>query len=294
MQTFDDFELIICDNCSEDNTEEICRKAAAGDKRIRYRRNIRNIGAAANYNLTVELSSGKYFKWAAHDDICAPDYLKECLQAFEESPADVVLCYPRTTIIDSLGRPTDEYCDDLELMQQTPDWRFGFLLRNLKACNVAHGLIRRDALQRTRLIGRYFASDVVFLAELALLGKFKRLESRLFFRRIHPGGSRTANRTYGQVLAWFDPDKKGQLVLPLSNIFFELTRSIRRAPLNSMEKMACFVTLMEEWPARYWRQMGGEAKMCVRTLYSGLCQSLQSRQRLPKVMPDALNTISLE
>ena len=44
-QTFEDFELIICDNCSGDDTENICREFAANDRRIRYYRNERNIGA---------------------------------------------------------------------------------------------------------------------------------------------------------------------------------------------------------------------------------------------------------
>src|SRR6202789_2802935 len=50
-QSFDDLELIICDNASTDRTAEICQDYAARDPRIRYFRNAQNLGAAPNYNL---------------------------------------------------------------------------------------------------------------------------------------------------------------------------------------------------------------------------------------------------
>jgi glycosyltransferase involved in cell wall biosynthesis len=44
-QTYEDFELVISDNASTDGTQELCRKYAARDSRIRYLRLPRNIGA---------------------------------------------------------------------------------------------------------------------------------------------------------------------------------------------------------------------------------------------------------
>src|SRR6185436_17133561 len=73
-QTFADLELIICDNCSTDQTEAICRAYAAHDSRVHYYRNEQNIGATNNFNRTFSLATGKYFKWATHDDIIQPTY----------------------------------------------------------------------------------------------------------------------------------------------------------------------------------------------------------------------------
>jgi glycosyltransferase involved in cell wall biosynthesis len=70
-QTFEDFELIISDNGSTDNTEAICWSYARRDQRIRYFRNETNLGAAWNFNRVFELASGKYFKWTARRSICA-------------------------------------------------------------------------------------------------------------------------------------------------------------------------------------------------------------------------------
>jgi glycosyltransferase involved in cell wall biosynthesis len=293
-QTFEDFELIICDNCSDDGTEEICRAFVARESRIRYRRNVRNVGAAANYNLTFELSCGKYFKWFAHDDVCAPAHLDKCVEALEGGTEDVVLCYPKTTLIDEYGRTIGDYDEDPVLPQQTPDWRLAYLLGNLKQCNAAHGLMRSDALRRTRLIGSYFASDVVFLAELALIGKFKRIDEHLFYRRIHPGASRRANRTYSAVSAWFNPSKRNGVVLPLSNLLLELVRSITRSELSRAAKAACLVTVFEEWVGRYWRQIGGEAKIGLRALSRAFSARREEPRRLASAASKALSTISYE
>jgi glycosyltransferase involved in cell wall biosynthesis len=75
-QTYRDFKLIISDNASTDRTEQICREYAAKDRRIRYYRNEKNIGAPKNFNRVFELSSGKYFRWDAFTHPSAkPNYL---------------------------------------------------------------------------------------------------------------------------------------------------------------------------------------------------------------------------
>src|SRR5262249_37479880 len=74
-QTYTDFELIIADNASTDRTGEIGREYAARDSRVRYPRNERNLGLAGNHNRAFALARGEYFKWAAADDVCLPNYL---------------------------------------------------------------------------------------------------------------------------------------------------------------------------------------------------------------------------
>ncbi len=67
-QDYGDFDLLISDNASTDRTQEICLDYTARDRRVRYQRNGRNIGAADNFNRVLEPACGKYFMWAAHDD----------------------------------------------------------------------------------------------------------------------------------------------------------------------------------------------------------------------------------
>src|SRR3989339_68658 len=91
-QTYPFIELIISDNASTDGTEAICKAYERLDERIRYFRSDRNRGAAWNFNRVLELAGGTYFKWAAHDDLSAPDFLASCVRILE-TDRSVVLCY---------------------------------------------------------------------------------------------------------------------------------------------------------------------------------------------------------
>ena len=204
-QTYPDFELIICDNASTDETEKICRSYAATDTRIRYFRNPQNLGAAYNYNRVFELSTGKFFKWAAADDIIAPDFLLACLFVMEHNE-DVVLCYPNTVMINENSEKIEDYSDLLDIQSAEVHERYMLFharLRKRDKCNAIFGLMRSSALKKTRLIDRFVGSDTILLSELILSGKFIEVEQPLFFRREHADMSIRAY-TSTERTVWFD------------------------------------------------------------------------------------------
>src|SRR5262249_43149161 len=102
-QDFTDFELIICDNASTDRTQEICLDFAVRDPRIRYFRNEKNIGLAANHNRTFELSSGSFFKWVSHDDDFPPNMLSGLVKGMEQAPAEVSVVYSYCEYVNESG-----------------------------------------------------------------------------------------------------------------------------------------------------------------------------------------------
>lgn len=101
-QTYRNIELIISDNASTDATHAVCTELAARDSRVRYSRNDANIGAAKNYNHVFALARGKYFKWAAHDDVLAPSFVERCV-AVLEADREIVLCSSKARRIDDRG-----------------------------------------------------------------------------------------------------------------------------------------------------------------------------------------------
>ena len=107
-QTLTDFEIVLSDNASTDATPDICREYAARDPRIKYHRNATNLGVVANFNRAFELSTGQYFKWAAYDDLHAPEYLTKCLPVLEADPRLVVV-HSLTRSIDDSGRDCGEF-----------------------------------------------------------------------------------------------------------------------------------------------------------------------------------------
>lgn len=258
-QTYPDFELIISDNASTDETEAICSDFARRDRRVRYNRNDENIGAAANYNRLVEGARGAYFKWAAHDDLCAPQYLEKCLAVLDENPS-VVVCYPRTRIIDQSGRDLGPYADNLHLTSECRHERFrDVVFREEGECNAVFGLIRMEALRKTGLIGNYPASDMILLSELALHGLFHELPDALFQRRDHPQTSIRANVTVGDRAAWFDPKKKDKAQFTHWRWVLEYHRAILRAEAGVGNALHCY-RYLGRWIRWNRRRLAGEIR----------------------------------
>lgn len=181
-QTLADFELIISDNASTDGTEGICARHVAQDKRIRYRRNSRNIGANRNYAAVLAAARADYFKWASSNDLCEPEFLERCVAALEAEPG-AVLAYPMTTLFADEPRDGTLYEGDLSVMQDRAAARFAYVMCKMQLNNAMNGVIRTRMLRRTHL-GTFRSADIVMMGELALLGKFVRIPERLFFRRM--------------------------------------------------------------------------------------------------------------
>src|SRR5687768_7682840 len=83
QQTFRDFELIIVDNNSTDNTKEMISQYLS-DERIRYYRNETNIGLVNNFNRCLELATAPYIKFLLADDILHPELLEMFVQILDE------------------------------------------------------------------------------------------------------------------------------------------------------------------------------------------------------------------
>lgn len=185
-QSFRDFELIISDNASSDGTEAIGQAQAARDPRVSYRRNAQNVGLSGNFNLLVPLARGRLFKWAGADDVLRPGYLERCVAAIDADPW-VVLAYPQTDFVDGEGTPLPFKDPGWHLVSDDPSERLLFAIRADQWMNAVLGVIRTDALRRTRLMPRYAGPDCRLLAELSVLGKFVEVPEPLFVRRVHTG-----------------------------------------------------------------------------------------------------------
>jgi len=253
-QSFEDLELIISDNASTDGTEQICREYAAKDRRIRYFRNSANVGAAKNFNRVVALSSGQYFKWAAHDDILAKDYLLKCVETLDQD-FSIALCFPMTKIIDAHGQFLRNYNTNLDTSSAKPEQRFRELVLTTIGyfCFEIFGLMRTEILKKTPLIASYSASDKVLLAELSLYGRFHEIPEYLFLRRIHPQQSTRAYDLRSRTV-WFDPSKKGGIQFLMWRIFLEYCLSIKRAPLSWSKRARSYLT-MENWLCKNWKAL---------------------------------------
>ncbi|WP_107667556.1 glycosyltransferase family 2 protein [Cyanothece sp. BG0011] len=89
-QTYSDFELIICDDASPDNTSEVV--AGFQDSRIRYIRHEKNIGRSRNMRSGFEASKGDYFIKFDDDDALTPEFLEKTVNILDKNPQVDFVC----------------------------------------------------------------------------------------------------------------------------------------------------------------------------------------------------------
>jgi glycosyltransferase involved in cell wall biosynthesis len=253
-QTYGDLELVISDNASTDATQEICRTYAKQDPRIIYIRQEKNIGAGPNHDAVLRRSSGRYFKWACHDDVLAPEFLEQCVRVLDADEA-VVVCCPTTVLINEDGSPlryspqdggmVDSYGTVWRLEKKTaltstdPAERFATVLCDVDWCFEIYGLMRRSAVERISPMPSYYGGDKVLLAELGLIGRYHRLEAPLLYRRCHPTQSSAPQQTSRYKAMWIS-GRKYQILPPEVKLTAAYVRAVLRAKLTPTQRLRCF------------------------------------------------------
>lgn len=241
-QTFKDFELIISDNASTDQTEKICQEYAAKDPRVHYYRNAKNLGAAKNFNRVFELSSGEYFKWLAADDCLKPRFISDCIKVLEANP-DVVLVCSKTTNYDENTEQTYLVEGDLNLSSPKISARFsGVLWRCLPANRAIWGLMRRRVLEQTHLIRSFIGADDCLLIEMAMKGKFVQLPEALYhMNSCHSNAFHILKYLHGREgiaeTRWYDPENKARIVMPYWRRLWEYLLLVLRGDASFGEKI---------------------------------------------------------
>jgi hypothetical protein len=183
-----ELDIVVADNASTDRTPEIVAEIMRRDSRVRYERVEDLMPAAENFNRAFALTSGRYFMWAADDDLWDPTYVRRCLAALEADP-DAVMASTSLRFIDPAGKILDSnYAryDNPDLSSRSVVERVKILLRRGGFYQV-YGLARREALERTPLFQDIYGPDVVLTLELAMLGPILRIPEPLFFYRRFPG-----------------------------------------------------------------------------------------------------------
>lgn len=86
-QTFEDFELLVVDNASTDDTADVVNRFRAKDSRVRYIVNGANIGMFRNYNEALLHARGEYIKFLNADDKFHPQILEKFVEVLDADPS---------------------------------------------------------------------------------------------------------------------------------------------------------------------------------------------------------------
>jgi lipopolysaccharide biosynthesis glycosyltransferase len=179
-QTYTDFEFIIIDDCSTDNTAKIIKSYAEQDKRIVFIRNKRNMGICVNRRKHIELAKGKYIATMDDDDIALPQRFSEQIKFLDTHPGITVL----GTFIE-LENPEKIKFDNW--VKETDPARLAVLLNFINPLCAPSVMMRTDFLHKHAINYNTSGTEDYFLWSQIILhgGKLGNLPKVLLRYRVH-------------------------------------------------------------------------------------------------------------
>jgi len=187
-QTFTDFEIIISDNCSNDQTSEICKEYASKDNRIKYFRQIKNIGGWKNFGFILKKAKSEYFLWSAVDDIILPKFLEEVVQVLEYNKE--IAC--SSSKMELFGKSTSELkknandsrikkifkknMENFGHMDNFPasgtyEERIDEYIKNLRHNQIFYGIFRTDQIKQSFVTDEALWSDACTIFNILKFGE---------------------------------------------------------------------------------------------------------------------------
>lgn len=189
-QSFLDFELIISDNASSDQTYEICERYSNMDSRIRYYRQKNNIGGLENFSFVLKKARGPLFTWLAHDDALNSQFLTECVTFLENNHNTILVTGDIAEIDINSNEIKRNY---ITKIRSTIPWKdkvyefFHYPISNVFFC--IYGMYRteklRKAMEQIRFGPLMAASELPLLSRIASMGEIESIPLILRKYRFH-------------------------------------------------------------------------------------------------------------
>jgi glycosyltransferase involved in cell wall biosynthesis len=200
-QAYDDIEIVVLDNASEDDTGLIVATISGQDPRIRYIRHSVNLGLAGNLNACIRFARGKYVKVLCADDVLDPDCVSTMVNALDEHPSATLVGCPRKMADVALsplriagGRTTVQLIAGQKMIEDC------FFFGNQLGEPTAVMFRREEAL---RGFSQQYSQlmDMEMWFHLLKFGDFIGLSDALCTIRSHPGQATWTNDQSGKIVA---------------------------------------------------------------------------------------------
>lgn len=245
-QDFEDFELIVSDNASDDGVTETIATYARVDRRIRLNVNPFNVGVIENMNRVLRLARGTFFRWVSADDWLEPGCLSTCVKTLEDR-SDAIGLTTGFTIYSPEGAVRwEDYRGEFPSSGDAAR-RFERMLWFYHAGDAKYdpiyGMYRRSRLLETRMLRRSEQTDWLICAELALAGPIIHIPDRLANRTQKPrrGLDRVAFRRR------LDPTCSEELRTWPSRTYRDLRDIVGSATLTEDQVRRCEMALRRFW-----------------------------------------------
>lgn len=273
-QTVSNFEIIVSDDASTDDTERVCGEYARRDSRVRYDRNATRLGLANNCSRVLRLTRGEFVVLAGDDDVYDPAYLERLISLIR-SDDRIAIAACRVDVIDQSGTfvrhvgqsyPTRPCSSRLE-SASTMLWKgFG---------NLMTGVYRRQHLMRTLLYRSAYrdywdAVDLLFLFEMAIYGQIVWLDEVLLHKRAGGISARPIERSFAATIV---------TVVAVWRAYIE---RVRRSDLKTAEKFFLIGSVCARMIGNLWTGRFAFAY----SLLANVDKRGSLRRRLREVLPD--------
>lgn len=248
-QDYENFEIIISDNASTDNTAVICEEFQKRYPEIvSYSKFDTNLGASENFKTVLEKSSGSYFMWAGGHDLWSENYISECVLLLERHKHAVV-AFGCCEWIDEDGNSFDRESGWTDTRGLDPVARyFSVLWGNM---HPILGLIRKKHLKASA-VQNMVGTDLIILCQFALEGDFihaplagwKRRECRpetSYAQKLE----RYKSSQYGLAKTMFDR------IFPLAKLPFKLLKDICVSDLSIQLKLSILFLVLPTFFVKY-------------------------------------------
>lgn len=225
-QTYRDFEVIILDDCSPDDSREIIETYRTREKIAHIVYNEHNSGSTfVQWQKGFDLAQGEYIWIAESDDFADPEFLSSCVEQLESDPS-CTLAYTESRLVDAESRPMKKRMKGAYSKGSPCDMWEGddFILHNMLRCNTIYNasmvVFRKAAIPADKTYMQFrLNGDWLFWVKIALQGKVAHINAPYNNFRQHEVKVTHTSRTDGTGLAE---------LLRLYDIFFSLIELPRR------------------------------------------------------------------
>ena len=191
-QTWRDFEIIILDDCSPDNSREVIERYRGNEKITHIVYNEQNSGSTfVQWQRGFDLSQGEYIWIAESDDFAEPDFLASCVEQLDREPS-CTLAYTESRLVDAESLPMKKRMKKAYSRGEVCDMWEGnaFIIANMLRCNTIYNasmvVFRKSAIPVDRsYTGFRLNGDWLFWVEIARQGKVAHINKMLNNFRQH-------------------------------------------------------------------------------------------------------------
>lgn len=249
-QSFEDFELIISDDCSADRTAEICREYAQKDSRIRFFRQEPRLGMQKNYEFVLGQARGQFFMWASSDDRWDKDFISTLFAVIKQDKSLTSVFCP-FQFIDEDGTPYTGKDDGIYTNNYSGRNAFSRLAKFCFFYSDAffYGLHRRELIQDVQIPVWWGINSVTpannnyppLCLFLARGGYLSIGESPLFFKRVHQNSKPRHSHEFANhpfLVKYF------AFLLRKVNVFYESILAVQRGSQSLLVTMTVVPLLL--------------------------------------------------